>query len=81
LTFKRPVGPDRRRPASLAAAATAAITLVVALIAVLGPGSTTPAYAAILRQAAVHTGAEKSALFDLSGAIGLSLRGQRITAP
>jgi hypothetical protein len=54
---------------------------VVALIAVLGPGNTTPAYAAILRQAAVHTGAEKSALFDLSGAIGLSLRGQRITAP
>jgi hypothetical protein len=54
---------------------------VVALIAVLGPGSTAPAYAAILREAAVHTGAEKSALFDLSGAIGLSLRGQRITAP
>jgi hypothetical protein len=65
----------------LAAAAAAAITLVVALIAVLGPGSTAPAYAAILREAAVHTGAEKSALFDLSGAIGLSLRGQRITAP
>ena len=70
-----------RRPASLAAAGAAAITLVVALIAVLGPGSTAPAYAAILREAAVHTGAEKSALFDLRGAIGLSLRGQRITAP
>src|SRR5262249_40370820 len=70
-----------RRPVSLAAAAAAAITLVVALIAVLGPGGTAPAYAAILREAAVHTGAEKSALFDLSGAIGLSLRGQRITAP
>jgi len=70
-----------RRPASLAAAAAAAITLVVALIAVLGPGSTAPAYAAILREAAAHTGAEKSALFNLSGAIGLSLRGQKITAP
>lgn len=42
--------------------------------------STPPAYAAILRQAAVHTGAEKSFRFDLTGAIGLSLSGQSTTA-
>ena len=65
----------RWRPAvSLAAGLAAAIALVVTLVAVLGPGSTPPAYAAILHQAAVNTGAEKSYRFDLTGTIGLSPR-------
>jgi hypothetical protein len=64
---------------SLAAGVAAAIALVVALVAVLGPTSTPPAYAAILHQAAVHTEAEKSFRFDLTGAIGLSLQGQNTT--
>ncbi len=70
-----------RSPAGIAAgAAAAAAVLVVSLIAVLGPTSAPPAYAAILHEAAVHTGAEKSALFDLTGSIGLSVRGQSVTA-
>ena len=76
-------GQARRRrwrpPVSLAAGLAAAIALVVTLVAVLGPGSTPPAYAAILHEAAVHTAAEKSARFGLTGAIGLSLRGQNTT--
>jgi hypothetical protein len=76
-----PAGRRRWRPRlTLAAAAAAAIALVVALIAVLGPSSTPPAYAAILHQAAAHTGAEGSYRFDLAGSIGLSLRGQSVTA-
>jgi hypothetical protein len=63
---------------SLAAGLAAAIALVVALVVVIGPASTPPAYAAILREAAVRTGAEKSARFDLTGAIGLSIRGQNV---
>jgi hypothetical protein len=71
----------RWRPAvSLAAGVAAAIALVVTLVAVLGPGSTPPAYAAILHEAAVNTGAEKSARFDLTGGIGLSVRGRKLTA-
>jgi hypothetical protein len=71
----------RWRPAvSLAAGVAAAIALVVTLVAVLGPASTPPAYAAILHEAAVHTGAEKSARFDLTGAIGLSVHGRKLTA-
>jgi hypothetical protein len=63
------------RPAvSLAAGVAAAIALVVTLIVVLGPASAPPAYAAILREAAVRTGAEKSARLDLTGAIGFSVR-------
>jgi hypothetical protein len=70
------------RPAiSLAAGIAAAIALVVVLVTVLGPGSTSPAYAAILHEAAVHTGAEKSARFDITGSIGLSLHGQKLTEP
>jgi hypothetical protein len=70
----------RWRPTvTLAAGLAAAIALVVTLVAVLGPASTPPAYAAILHQAAVNTGAEKSARFDLTGAIGLALRGQKVT--
>lgn len=68
-----------RRPASLAVGLAAAIALVVALVAVLGP-ATPLTYAAILHEAAVHTGAEKSARFDLTGDIGLSVRGQSLTA-
>jgi hypothetical protein len=68
-----------RPPVSLAAGLAAAIALVLALVAVFGPASTPPAYAAILHEAAVHTAAEKSARFDLTGAIGLSLRGQNTT--
>ncbi len=78
-------GQTRRRrwrpPARIAVAvAAAAIVVVVSLVAVLGPASAPPAYAAILHEAAAHTGAEKSALFDLTGSIGLSLRGQSVTA-
>jgi len=70
-----------RSPVSLVAAGVAAaIALVVVLVAVLGPASTAPAYAAILHEAAVRTGAEKSARLDLTGTIGLSLRGQKVTA-
>jgi hypothetical protein len=70
------------RPAiSLAAGLAATIALVVVLVTVLGPASTPPAYAAILHEAAVHTGAEKSARFDITGAIGLSLHGQKLTEP
>ena len=61
--------------------AAAVITLVVALVAVLGPTGAPSAYAAILHEAAVHTAAEKSARFGLAGTIGLSLRGQTVTAP
>jgi hypothetical protein len=68
-----------RPPVSLAAGVAAAIALIVALVVVLGPASTPPASAAILHEAAVHTGAEKSARFDLTGAIGFSLRGQSVT--
>jgi hypothetical protein len=71
----------RWRPAvSLTAGVAAAIALVVALVAVLGPGSAPPAYAAILHEAAVRTGAEKSYRFDLTGAIGLSVRGHNTPA-
>jgi hypothetical protein len=69
-----------RAPVSLAAGVAAAIILVVALVAVLGPTSASPAYAAILHEAAVHTGAEKSARFDITGSIGLSVSGQNVTA-
>jgi hypothetical protein len=68
-----------RRPVSLGAGVAAAIALVVTLVTVLGPASTPPAYAAILREAAVHTGAEKSARFEITGAIGLSLHGHETT--
>jgi hypothetical protein len=64
---------------SLAAGVAAAIVLIVALVAVVGPTSTPPAYAAILHEAAVRTGAVKSALFDLTGSIGLSVSGQSVT--
>lgn len=64
----------------LAAGVAAAIALVIALVAVLGPTSAPPAYAAVLHEAAVRTGAEKSALFDLTGAIGFSVRGHNTTA-
>jgi hypothetical protein len=66
---------------SLAAGLAAVIALVVVLVTVLGPASTPPAYAAILHEAAVRTGAQKSARFDITGAIGLSLRGQKLTEP
>jgi hypothetical protein len=69
-----------RSPVSLAAGVAAAIVLVVALVAVLGPTSAPPAYAAILHEAAVHTGAEKTARFDITGSIGLSVSGQNVTA-
>jgi hypothetical protein len=69
-----------RSPVSLAAGMAAAIALVVALVAVLGPASTPSAYAAILREAAAHTGAEKSARFEITGAIGLSVHGHETTA-
>jgi hypothetical protein len=70
-----------RSPAGIAAGvAAAAIVLVVSLVTVVGPTSAPPAYAAILHEAAAHTGAEKSALFDLTGSIGLSVRGQSVTA-
>jgi hypothetical protein len=69
-----------RSPVSLAAGVAAAIVLVVALVAVLGPASAPPAYAAILHEAAVHTGAEKTARFDITGSIGLSVSGQSVTA-
>jgi hypothetical protein len=82
--WPRRAGQARRRrwrPAvSLAAGVAAAIALVVTLVAVLGPTSTPPAYAAILHEAAVHTGAEKSARFGLTGAIGLSVAGRKLTA-
>jgi hypothetical protein len=68
------------RPAILAAGLTAAIALVVSLLAVLGPAGTPLGYAGILREAAARTGAEKSARFGLTGAIGLSVRGQTVTA-
>jgi hypothetical protein len=68
-----------RSPVSLAAAVAAAVALVVALVVVLGPSSAPPAYAAILHEAAVHTGAKKSARFDLTGAVGFSVRGQQVT--
>jgi hypothetical protein len=64
---------------SLTAGVAAAIALVVALVALLGPAGAPPAYAAILREAAVRTGAEKSARFDLTGAIGFSVRGQNVS--
>jgi hypothetical protein len=56
------------------------IALVVVLVAVLGPGSTPPAYAAILHEAAAHTAAEKSYRYDLAGSIGFTIRGQQVTA-
>jgi hypothetical protein len=68
-----------RSPVSLAAGVAAAIVLVVALVAVLGPTSTPPAYAAILHEAAIHTSAEKSARFDITGSIGLTVGGQSVT--
>jgi hypothetical protein len=68
-----------RSPASVAAGIAAAIALVVALVVVLGPASTPPAYAAILHEAAVHTGAKKSARFNLTGAVGFSVHGQQVT--
>jgi len=81
----RRAGHARRRrwrpPVSIAAGVAAAIALVVALVVVLGPASTPPAYAAILHAAAVQTRAEKTARFDLSGAIGLSVGGQTVTSP
>lgn len=64
----------------VAAGVAAAIALVVALVSVLGPGSTPPAYAAILDEAAVHTAATKSFQFDLSGSIGFTIRGQNVPA-
>jgi hypothetical protein len=64
----------------LAVGVAAVIALVVTLVAVLGPTSAPPAYAAILHEAAVRTGAEKSALFDLTGAIGFSVSGHNTTA-
>jgi hypothetical protein len=67
-----------RSPASVAAGVAAAIALVVALVVVLGPASTPPAYAAILHEAAVHTGAKKSARFNLTGAVDFSVRGQQV---
>jgi hypothetical protein len=77
--------PLRRRQwslrVSLAAGVAAAIALVVALVAVFLPGSAPPAYAAVLHEAAAHTGAERSARFDISGAIGFTVRGQKVTAP
>jgi hypothetical protein len=69
-----------RSAVSLTAGVAAAVALVVALVAVLGPGSAPPAYAAILHEAAVRTGAEKSYRFDLTGAIGLSVRGHSTPA-
>jgi hypothetical protein len=51
----------------------------VALVVILGPAGAPRADAAVLREAAAHTGAEKSFRFDLSGAIGLTLRGQSTT--
>jgi len=69
-----------RHPASLAAGFAAVIALVVALVAVPGPASTPLTEAAILHEAAVDTGNEKSARFDLAGDIGLSVRGQTLTA-
>jgi hypothetical protein len=69
-----------RRPVSLAAGVAAAIALVIVLVTVLGPTSTPPAYAAILREAAAHTGAEKSARFEITGAIGFSVNGHKTTA-
>jgi hypothetical protein len=69
-----------RSPVSLAAGMAAAIALVVALVVVLGPTSTPTAYAAILREAAAHTGAEKSARFEITGAIGFSVNGHKTTA-
>jgi hypothetical protein len=72
----------RWRPAvSLVAGVAAVIALVVALVVVLGPASAPPAYAAILREAAARTGAEKSARFDITGAIGFSVGGHNMTAP
>jgi hypothetical protein len=59
----------------LAAGVAAAIALVATLVAVVAPGSSPPAYAAILHEAAVRTGAVRSALFDLSGAIGITVNG------
>jgi hypothetical protein len=68
-----------RTPVSVSAGLAAAIALVVTLILVLGPASAPPAYAAILHEAAVHTVAKKSARFNLTGAIGFSVRGQQVT--
>jgi hypothetical protein len=68
-----------RSPVSLAAGVAAAVALIVALAVVLGPTSTPPASAAILHEAAVHTGAKKSARFDLTGAVGFSVRGEQVT--
>jgi hypothetical protein len=65
---------------TLAAGAAAVIALVVALVAVLGPGSAPPAYAAILHQAAASTAAEKSYRFDLAGSIGFTVGGKHLTA-
>jgi hypothetical protein len=75
----RPGGRRWRSPVRLAAGVAAAIALVVALVVVLGPASTPPAYAAILHEAAVHTGAKKSARFDLTGAVGFAVRGRQVT--
>jgi hypothetical protein len=69
-----------RRPAILAGGLAAAIALVVSLLAVLGPARAPVGYAGILRQAAARTEAAKSARFGLTGAIGLSVRGQILTA-
>jgi hypothetical protein len=80
----RRTGHARRRQwhprVTVAAGVAAVVALVVALVAVLGPGSTPPAYAAILHAAAAHTAAEKSYRFDLAGSIGFTLGGQHVTA-
>jgi hypothetical protein len=80
----RRAGHARRRQwhprVTLAAGVAAVIALVVVLVTVLGPGSTPPAYAAILHQAAANTAAEKSYRYDLSGSIGFTIRGQNVTA-
>jgi hypothetical protein len=76
---RRARGRRWRTPVGLAAGVAAAIALVVALVVVLGSASTPKAYAAILREAAVHTVAKKSARFDLSGTVGFSVHGQQVT--
>jgi hypothetical protein len=68
-----------RSPVNLAVGLAAAIALVVALVVVLGPASSPPAYAAILHEAAVHTGAKKSARFALTGTVGFSVHGRQVT--
>jgi hypothetical protein len=69
-----------RPPVGLAAGVAAAIALLVALVVAFGPTSTPPAYADILHQASLNTGAVKSARFDITGAVGLSVSGHAMTA-